>query len=71
MVVASSTLNGTAAGLVIYTNTDDDAEIEVENFNSIDGMSGVAGIITVGQVAGANSLVQQSVVTNANLFTGE
>ena len=71
MVVASSTLNGTAAGLVIYTNTDDFADIEVGNYNSIDGMSGVAGIVTVGQVAGANSLVQQSVVTNANLFTGE
>jgi hypothetical protein len=71
MVVASSTLSGTAAGLVINTAWDDEAYVNVTNINSLDGMDGVAGITTVGQIAGSNSLVQQSVVTNANLFTGE
>ncbi|GAD80305.1 hypothetical protein [Vibrio ezurae] len=47
--------NGTAGALNIRTT------------NGIDGMHHIAGITTVAQNAGANSLVQQSVNTNASL----
>ncbi|OBT16012.1 hypothetical protein A9264_12160 [Vibrio sp. UCD-FRSSP16_10] len=43
--------------------------LNVTTSNSINGMSHIAGITTVAQNAGANSLVQQSVNTNASLHS--
>lgn len=45
------------------------AGVNVRNSNSIDGFASSAGITTIGQNAGAASLVQQSVVTNASVHT--
>ena len=45
------------------------AGVDVRNSNSIDGFASAAGITTIGQNAGAASLVQQSVVTNASVHT--
>ncbi|EGU34438.1 hypothetical protein RJD39_18780 [Vibrio scophthalmi] len=45
------------------------AGVNVRNSNSIDGFASAAGITTIGQNAGAASLVQQSVVTNASVHT--
>jgi hypothetical protein len=45
------------------------AGVSVRNSNTLSGFGGASGISTVGQTAGANSMVQQSVVTNASLHT--
>ncbi|MFH4247308.1 hypothetical protein WAI89_21380, partial [Acinetobacter baumannii] len=71
MVVASSSLMGGVTGAsVIYATNADDTRVRVENMNTLGGLGGAAGITTVGQNAGSNSLVQQSVTTNASVFTG-
>ncbi|MDF4588430.1 dentin sialophosphoprotein, partial [Vibrio parahaemolyticus] len=71
MVVASSSLMGGVTGAsVIYATNADDTRVRVENINTLGGLGGAAGITTVGQNAGSNSLVQQSVTTNASVFTG-
>lgn len=45
------------------------AGVKVNNNNTMTGFNNAAGITTVGQSAGANSMVQQSVVTNATVQT--
>ncbi|MBA5761242.1 hypothetical protein H2O73_02710 [Vibrio sp. 404] len=45
------------------------AGVKVNNTNTMTGFNNAAGITTVGQSAGANSMVQQSVVTNATVQT--
>jgi len=50
-------------------NTCAGAGVEVNNTNTMTGFNNAAGITTVGQSAGANSMVQQSVVTNATVQT--
>ncbi|MGF1909464.1 hypothetical protein L4C38_08490 [Vibrio kasasachensis] len=45
------------------------AGVKVNNTNTMKGFNNAAGITTVGQSAGANSMVQQSVVTNATVQT--
>ncbi|MGD8111542.1 hypothetical protein [Vibrio sp. TRT 17S01] len=70
MVVADADLNGSISN-VSATNTQLAlfGYQRVSSANSLDGFSGTAGITTVGQNAGANSMVQQAVTTNASVFT--
>ncbi len=70
MVVASSNLMGQVYSTSVnYDSSDEDNVLRVENVNNLGGFNNAAGITTVAQNAGANSLVQQSVATNASLFT--
>ncbi|CAM3267921.1 MULTISPECIES: hypothetical protein [Vibrio] len=70
VVVANASLSGNVSGVgVSYGGGFVSAGVSVNNMNSLDGMSGAAGIVTVSQNSGANSLTQQAVTTNASLFT--
>ncbi|ELL9330602.1 hypothetical protein [Vibrio fluvialis] len=69
-VVASASLTGSVGGVgVNYTGGFLASDVDVRNVNSLSGMNGVAGITTVSQNSGANSLTQQAVSTNASVFT--
>ncbi len=50
-------------------NTCQGAGVSVRNTNNMTGFNNTSGITTVSQSAGANSLIQQSVVTNATVKT--
>ncbi|KAB1458036.1 hypothetical protein [Vibrio panuliri] len=81
MVVAKSDLDGhitntsveygEAAGMTRYRGCSKcaGAGVEVRNSNNMTGFNNAAGITTVAQSAGANSFVQQAVVTNATVQT--
>ncbi len=69
IIVTTSVLDGSVSGVgVNYGGGFVSAGVSVSNMNSLDGMSGAAGIVTVSQNSGANSLTQQAVTTNASLF---
>lgn len=69
-VVASSTLSGNVTGVaVVYGAGGNQGRVTVDNINRMDGFGSAAGIVTVAQNAGSNSLIQQSVSTNASVFT--
>lgn len=69
-VVASSTLGGSVSGVsVVYGAGGNKGRVSVDNINRMDGFGSAAGIVTVAQNAGSNSLIQQSVSTNASVFT--
>ncbi|MEH0740129.1 hypothetical protein H4F05_01295 [Vibrio cholerae] len=69
-VVASSTLSGNVTGVaVVYGAGGNQGRVSVDNINRMDGFGSAAGIVTVAQNAGSNSLIQQSVSTNASVFT--
>jgi len=71
MVVADSkVMGGVHSASVTYKADAKDAKVKVENVNNLGGLGGAAGITTVAQNAGSNSLIQQSVATNASVFTG-
>ena len=71
MVVANSEVMGQVhSASVTYDAGEKDAKVKVENVNNLGGLDSAAGITTVAQNAGANSLIQQSVATNASVFTG-
>ncbi len=71
IVVASSSLSGTVSGVGVEYDGGGffSAGVSVNNMNTLDGMNSAAGIVTVSQNSGANSLTQQAVTTNASLFT--
>ncbi len=76
IVIASSDLEGTVTGNNVFYGSGGGFGFvnpggPVSNSNSISGMDGAAGITTVAQISGPNSLVQQSVNTNASLFAGD
>jgi len=69
-VVAEADLNGTVSNVSATNSQSALLGIQrVRASNSLDGFSATAGITTVGQNAGANSMVQQAVSTNASVFT--
>jgi hypothetical protein len=71
-VVASSVLMGSVARTTVTYGMSDEnkGDFNVTHSNNIDNsFSTVSGITTIGQNSGANSMVQQSVTTNASVFT--
>lgn len=71
IVVANASLQGTITSVGVEYDGGGflSSGVSVNNMNTMDGMNNAAGIITVSQNSGANSLTQQSVTTNASLFT--
>lgn len=70
-VVATSSLSGSIGGVGVTYGAGGflGNDVAVHNMNMMSGMNGAAGITTVSQNTGANSLTQQAVTTNASVFT--
>jgi len=71
IVVANASLQGSITNVGVEYDGGGflSSGVSVNNMNTMDGMNTAAGIITVSQNSGSNSLTQQSVTTNASLFT--
>ncbi|MGF1697842.1 hypothetical protein L4D20_06010 [Vibrio kyushuensis] len=69
-VIANATTLGSVAGAtVVYGAGGNHGQVSVDNMNTMNGFGSAAGITTVAQNSGGNSLVQQSVAVNASVFT--
>ncbi|GAL30143.1 hypothetical protein JCM19239_5997 [Vibrio variabilis] len=73
MVTANSTVMGGIHSTSVSLDDDgnNSGTFRIDNVNNLGGLGGAAGITAVAQNAGASSLIQQSIATNASVFTDD